>query len=140
MLRKSFIGVLLILFMFAGSYVYAQQAKDVITPEAVHKLIDKDTSVVILDVRTSAEFKSETGHLSKAILIPLQELDKRADELKKYQKRLIIAYCRTGHRSGIAAAMLKKLGYKVSNMEGGITRWNAEKLPVVKESNNKLNE
>jgi len=71
--------------------------------------------------------------LSKAILIPLQELDKRADELKKYQKRLIIAYCRTGHRSGIAAEMLQKLGYNVRSMEGGITRWDAEKLPVIKE-------
>jgi len=50
MLRKSFIGAFAAMFIFAGSYIIGQQQKDVITPAEVHRLMDKDTSVVILDV------------------------------------------------------------------------------------------
>ena len=95
--------------------------------------IQKDDSIVVLDVRTPEEFKSETGHLKNAILLPVQELEARVGELEPYEGKTIIAVCRSGNRSSRAAAFLNQKGFHVLNLEGGMLKWNEEKLPVVNE-------
>lgn len=119
------------LLLVAAICANAQPADDAITPLDSYKLIQSDSSLVVIDVRTAAEFDSETGHLAHAILLPVQELERRLDELDRFRSHLILVYCRTGHRSTTALAVLQKHGYTVRNMEGGITRWRAEQLPVV---------
>ncbi len=47
------------------------------SPVEAEKALKGDSTLVVLDVRTSDEFGSETGHLRGARLIPVQELDKR---------------------------------------------------------------
>lgn len=61
----------------------------------------------IIDVRTPEEFAG--GHVADAINIPLHELPQRLDEIKK-MKQPIVAYCRSGNRSGMAVAILKQHG------------------------------
>lgn len=85
-------------------------------------MIAQDSTVVVLDVRTREEYGSATGHLQRSLLIPVQELEQRIEELAPYKERKIIAYCRTGKRSGKAADLLAKHGFTVLNMEGGITK------------------
>ncbi len=131
---KNFITLIILASFSASGFIYSQNTNHLISPLEVSNLMLKDTTIVLLDVRTPAEFKSETGHLKNAILVPLQELENRIDELKKYKKKEIIVYCRTGHRSTNAEKILLKHGYNAMNMTGGITRWNAEGLPVVKEA------
>lgn len=104
-----------------------------VTPAEVEALLGKDTTIILLDVRTPAEFESETGHLRCAILIPILELDQRSAELEKFNGRTIIAYCRSGVRSAKAAGMLKAKGFRIENMTGGISQWNTENRPVVRE-------
>ncbi len=82
----------------------------------------KEGGVVLLDVRTSGEFNG--GHLKNAIHIPVQELAARAGELAKYKEKEIVCYCQAGSRSLMGAARLKKLGYNVASLEGGIAEWN----------------
>ena len=106
---------------------------ELISPEETQKVIEADSNVVLLDVRTPAEFNSESGHLANTLLIPVQELEQRVDELAQYKDKTIIAYCRTGNRSGTAAAILSKKGFKAMNMTGGIVKWNELHLPVVHE-------
>ena len=60
----------------------------------------------------------------------MQELENRIGELDQYKKQRIIAVCRTGHRSGQAASILKVKGFDAVDMVGGMVRWNAEQLPV----------
>ena len=120
--------------LLSALYVFAQDKDILISPSDANKLLQGDSTIVVLDVRTPGEFKSETGHLAHALLLPVQELEQRVDELQKYQQKLIIVYCRSGHRSTAATEILQKHGYNVRNMEGGITRWIAEELPVVKEN------
>jgi len=96
-------------------------------------MVESDENIVLLDVRTVQEFHSETGHLRDAVLIPIQELPHRVDELDRVKEKTIIAYCRTGNRSGKAAAWLSQRGFRVLNMEGGIVQWNDESFPVVRE-------
>ena len=54
---------------------------ETVTPAEVRSLIAGDSTVVLLDVRTPEEFASETGHLSGALLIPVQELEQRTREM-----------------------------------------------------------
>lgn len=63
----------------------------------------------IVDVRTPEEFAGE--HVPNAINIPLDHVTQRINEFKQMQKP-IVAYCRSGNRSGIAVSLLKQNGIK----------------------------
>ena len=93
-------------------------------------LASSDPAVVLLDVRRRDEYDGPTGHLERALLIPVEELPGRVDELIPYKGKTIVAYCRTGIRSGRAAAFLNGRGYSVMNMAGGIVEWLSRGLPV----------
>jgi rhodanese-related sulfurtransferase len=97
-----------------------------------HALLSADTTVLVLDVRTPAEYTGGLGHIPNSILIPLQELETRLGQLEAHKGKTILAVCRTGRRSGIAATMLVKNGYRALNVEGGMVAWNAEKFAVEK--------
>ena len=103
------------------------------TPEETYQKLGHDTSYVFLDVRTAAEYESPTGHLAGAILIPVDTLEHEIAALEPYRSKTIIAYCRTGHRSARAQRILSGHGFRAVSMAGGITRWNAENLTVIKE-------
>lgn len=86
-----------------------------------------------VDVRTSFEYKSE--HANRAINIPLEELEANLDRIERNEPVYLI--CETGRRSKEAAEMLVSKGYPmVYNVEGGMTVWRAEKLPMTKPAAN----
>lgn len=64
-------------------------------------------NATILDVRTPEEFSG--SHYPSAVNIPLNELPQRLDEIKE-MKQPIVAYCRSGNRSGMAVSILKQNG------------------------------
>lgn len=81
-----------------------------------------DSSVLLLDVRTTSE--RNEGHIKGSVHIPVQELRSRAGELEPYRHQEIICYCRSGNRSMVAALRLRRLGFTVAHLEGGIVEWN----------------
>jgi phage shock protein E len=82
----------------------------------------KQGNAVLVDVRTPAEFQS--GSIRGAVLVPLQEIHRRTEDLKKYAGRELICYCQSGSRSLMAAAQLRKKGFNAAHLEGGIAEWN----------------
>ena len=70
---------------------------------------------LVLDVRTKEEF--EAGHIKGAKNIPVQVIQNHLDEIKGYDKQ-IIAYCRSGRRSGRATTILVKAGIQAVNGGG----------------------
>jgi rhodanese-related sulfurtransferase len=82
----------------------------------------KTRSILLLDVRTDAERKAR--NIKGSIHIPLNQLNRRAEELKKYKDKEIVCYCRSGNRSLNAALILQKQGFNVANLSGGISHWN----------------
>lgn len=119
--------------LLLGWFLFGAGSIAALTPEEAQQMAAADSSVVLLDVRTPQEFSGDTGHLEGAILIPVQELEERVSELAPYKGKTIIAYCRTGNRSGKAATLLQTQGFKVFNMSGGIVQWNEEHRPVVRD-------
>lgn len=71
----------------------------------------------IVDVRTPGEYSD--GHYPGSINIPLNELPQRLDEFKQL-KMPIVAYCRSGARSGIAVSLLKQKGINEVYNGGGL--------------------
>jgi len=101
-----------------------------ISPADTTQMVSHDDAV-LLDVRSVSEFND--GHILYASHIPLAELNERLDELERYRKLPVIAYCRTGNRSPAACSTLKKHGFeRVHNMAGGMLAWNNANLPVTK--------
>ena len=83
---------------------------------------------VVIDVRQPDEYRA--GHIIGAKLIPLNKLSSRMKELP--QSREIVCVCASGNRSGSAARMLVKAGYKAVNLQGGVISWRHANLPVKK--------
>ena len=105
-----------------------------ISPKDADQLIKENAgneNFVILDVRTPQEYQS--GHLENATNIDYssQNFKDEVGNLDKTETYLV--YCRSGNRSREAAKIMKELGFeKIYNLEGGISQWQAEGLPVVK--------
>jgi phage shock protein E len=77
-------------------------------------LINKGT---VVDVRSPQEFAGE--HFPNAINIPLDQVPQKVNEFKEMPKP-IIAYCRSGNRSGMAVSMLKQAGITDAINGGGL--------------------
>ena len=90
-----------------------------------------DTNVVVLDVRTAAEFAE--GHLERAINIDYHQSDFVEKAMATLPKdRRIAVYCRSGRRSAGAAGKLGDEGYKLVNLKGGIIAWKEAGMLVSK--------
>jgi len=94
------------------------------------QLMNQNKSTVI-DVRDIAEF--EVGHIKSAKNIPLNDLSNRMTELEKQKANPVIVVCASGTRSATAVAMLTRAGFtQAVSMDGGMSAWQAQGLPVVK--------
>lgn len=89
---------------------------------------ERADNVLIVDVRTPGEFKSE--RLLGVANIPLDELEKHKAELERYQH--IYVHCASGNRSGQACEKLQNLGLNnIINVEGGLQAWKDAGFPLV---------
>lgn len=80
-----------------------------------------EANAVLLDVRSSSEFKAGTIKNAKNsnMMSPTFASEVgRMDPTKTY-----FVFCRSGARSGMAASMMSKVGLKVINLKGGIAAW-----------------
>jgi len=89
-----------------------------------------DRSLVLLDVRTPAEYAE--GHIPGAINIPHTELASRIGELSESKGRDLVVYCRSGKRSEQALAVLREAGFsRLFHLKGDYLGWSGEKRPVI---------
>lgn len=85
----------------------------------------------LIDVREPSEYAGELGHVEGAELVPLATLGSAASSWPREEP--IVVICRSGARSGRAAAQLVKMGFaKVMNLTGGMLAWNGAALPIVR--------
>lgn len=117
------------LVALAGLLVSLSHGYGDITVEEAVNLIESRPHLVIVDVRTPAEFKVE--HLDGAINLCIPcDPDAAIQTLDPDDE--ILLYCRSGARSAEGLRILNAYGYqKVFNMRGGIVEWKEKGYPVV---------
>ena len=91
------------------------------TPTKLAERMDSG-EIVLLDVRSAKE--RSVSNIKGSVHIPINELPREQDKLEKYKGKEIVCFCQTGTRSLVAAARLKKLGFRVANLSGGMGEWN----------------
>lgn len=106
-------------------YDYKLVKVDNITGREAEKMINDDKhdkDLIILDVREPKDFNN--GHLLNAINIPIENIDKRMDELRNYKSKDIIVYCNTGRKSAEVAEKLVEHGFTdVTNIVDGVSEY-----------------
>lgn len=108
-----------------------QQPKEPFTRISVDeakRLLDEGNAVVI-DVRRADEWLS--GHVKSAMLIPVDDVMNRIDELPQDKKLLFI--CQAGVRSALACEMAAAMGVspeRLFNIENGTPAWIERKYPA----------
>ncbi len=115
-----------------SSFSFGQNATVLqVTSEKFKKLI-WETDGVLLDVRTTSEFKN--GHIPDAGQLNFYAFDFRKKLMLLPTDQPIYLYCNTGYRSEKATRFLIQNGYsEVYNLQSGIMEWELKNLPVVVE-------
>ena len=95
-----------------------------VSVEELQAMRERGEAFVLLDVREPREW--EISDLADSIKIPLGTLPENLEKLSKTDT--IVAYCRSGGRSGNAVQFLHRMGFGgAKNLVGGINRW-AERI------------
>jgi metal-sulfur cluster biosynthetic enzyme/rhodanese-related sulfurtransferase len=96
-------------------------AYQAIQPAPALMLYEQTPDLFVLDVRTEAEWAN--GHIPKAHLIPVDELEDRLSELPP-RDTLILVHCASGGRSTAACETLGQHGFtRLLNLAGGMHGW-----------------
>ncbi len=99
--------------------------------EEVSNLLANNHDIIIVDVRTPAEF--EAGHIARAKNINISDSDFQSQIEKLDRDSTYLVYCRTGNRSGRAIKLMEQLKFKsIYHLQHGITEWVGEGKPVEK--------
>jgi rhodanese-related sulfurtransferase len=101
-----------------------------VDPDKVMLELALDPLAIPVDVRMRFEYRK--GHIEKAVHLPgKKDLDEFATKTEKH--RPLYVYCTTETRARQAAQLLIDHGFeKVFVIEGGISKWKAYKLPLIK--------
>ncbi|GEM_PF-235082 len=93
-----------------------------ISDEEAKNLMDSETGIVIVDVRTPEEYAS--GYIPDALNIPNETITTSSQpELLPDKDAKILIYCRSGNRSQQASQKLIDMGYSRVYDFGGIKDW-----------------
>ena len=123
-MKKS--KLILLFFVVTFSMNFCSKKADVISmSEFQDKILNNET--VVLDVRTEEEYYGPLGHIDGSILIPINELEDRIDELVNYKKNTIYVVCRSGNRSDFGKDILNENNFTAVNVDGGMLDWKADK-------------
>ncbi len=100
-----------------------------ISPRDLFQSLENGQSVRLVDVRQPWE--NQLATLPGSVLIPLNELPQRAQEIDRDQS-VVVVFCHHGIRSLSAAGYLQRLGFvNVKSLAGGIDAWSCEIDPTV---------
>jgi rhodanese-related sulfurtransferase len=109
-----------------------------ISVEETKKVIDSASDLVLLDIRSFAEFKQH-GWIEGRTVLPHGMVIFKIREIVPNKAVPIIVYCKKGKRSALVTYQLQQMGYEnVKYMEGGILTWKRKGLPAVSSGISKI--
>jgi rhodanese-related sulfurtransferase len=108
--------------------------EEITVQEFKEKLEAEKSNVLLLDVREPFEQYQSKIEYENSVLIPVDQLEDRLNEIEEHKDRQVVCMCRSGSRSANACKLLEKEGFShVKNLKGGINEWAREidsSLPV----------
>ena len=114
---------------FAADAAPAASAESMSQADLLARLNRKDPDLVVLDVRTPAEFAA--GHVPGARNVSHDLLSSRLAELAPLRDKQVVLYCRSGRRTLLAADVLHAAGFThLAHLEGDYLAWEAEHRPI----------
>jgi rhodanese-related sulfurtransferase len=115
--------------MTTGCNMHGQNSEYVLSASEFADKIKETPQYQIVDVRTPDEFNQE--HLADAINIDWKNTDSFEKQISTLdQSTPLFVYCRSGKRSAAAANKMRKEGFTVYELRGGILEWKEAELPV----------
>ncbi len=78
----------------------------------------QESGALVVDVRTEDEHQN--GNIPNTVLIPIDTLRERVEELRGKE---VIVTCAVGQRGHTATQILRQHGIKARNLDGGYTTW-----------------
>ncbi len=119
-----------LLCVLVYAYAWSEKAKGgkSLSVHGMTLLVNKGDAVVV-DLREAAEFKN--GHIVDAINIPHNKVAERVSELAKFKEKTVILVDKMGQHTGNAGRALRKEGFEVNRLEGGMSEWQNQNLPLV---------
>lgn len=113
------IAAVLGLIILYAIFMYFSQ-KRAVKPLTQEEFIKGYRKAQLIDVREPNEYNG--GHILGARNIPVTQLKQRMKEIRKDQP--VYLYCQSGLRSGRAAQMLYRKGYRnLHHLQGGFKKW-----------------
>ena len=95
--------------------------------------IESGEDILLLDVRTEADYHGEQGHVAGSVLIPVEQLQQRLAEINDYMEKPVVTICRTDRKSAKAAQLLAQHGFAdVHVAKMGMTDWLKNNYPIEK--------
>lgn len=136
-MKNKITGLLLIVFLLGSGKLWAQTAQTenikTISTKKAQKLAKRN--VLLVDLRTPAEYAEKTYDVKHIINIPIDSLATNLNLIPKDEK--VVLVCRTGNKSKKAYAVLEKNGYtNMVHMDGGIVKWSADGYAVAAPKSN----
>ncbi|MEN9406885.1 MAG: hypothetical protein RLZZ455_101 [Candidatus Parcubacteria bacterium] len=102
-----------------------------ITVDEVGSALAEGKEVILLDVRTPAEYAA--GHIEGSVHVELNRLKHDIEGAIPEKSRTMYVYCLSGSRSDLAVPLLERLGYSdVYSVTSGLLAWRAKGLPLIK--------
>ncbi|HNL37566.1 MAG: thioredoxin domain-containing protein [Saprospiraceae bacterium] len=121
-----------LLLLFAQCAAPSSPATGLLTAADFSRQLQATPGAQLIDVRTPTEFAK--GHLANAVNIDWNSAGFAGQAEKLDHDKPVFVYCLSGGRSGEAAGWLRSAGFsKVYDLEGGILKWRAAKLPETKD-------
>ena len=109
----------------------AEPAPVISQADLLARLAKKDPDVVVLDVRTPAEYAA--GHVPGARNVSHDQLAARLGELSSLKDKQVVLYCRSGRRTALAEQTLREAGFtRLLHLQGDYLAWEAESQPVAR--------
>lgn len=100
-----------------------------IQPDALIEAVQQGRQLVIVDVRSEAEYK--TGHVPGAIHIPFWRTFTSESVMQLDKKEMVILYCAHGPRAGVAKLAFSWRGFNdLRYLSGHMSAWSNSGLPV----------
>ena len=103
----------------------------IVPVQTIAEMLRRDEPLVLIDVRTPAEYATE--HIAESYNIPLDQLPEHAATLREALRGPAVLVCRSGARARQAVSVLSAADCAhIHVLDGGITAWEAARQPLIR--------